>query len=316
MPCAASRAGSSTAGWRLLASSTRAPTCCCVAGPGSAASRPGTPLDRDRVAESVAALEDSVLFVQGPPGSGKTYAGARVIVYLLRAGARVGVAATSHKAIHNLLAEVEDVAHDGGVPFVGLKKGSKDHPETLYDGRYVLTSTDNDDFPPPREEVQLIAGTSWLFARDAMRDAVDVLVIDEAGQVALADALAIAQAAHSVVLLGDPQQLAHVSQGTHPRGSGVSVLEHLLGPRDTVPPEDGILLNRTWRMHPDVCTFGRVGERRLDRAAVADWSGFLPPPHRTVHAIFPHTALRRSSPSAFSVPVATAGWVVARRWFR
>ena len=203
-----------------------------------------------------------MLFAQGPPGSGKTYVGARVIVGLLRAGVRVGVAATSHKAIHNLLAEVEDVAHDGGVPFVGLKKGSKDHPETLYDGRHILTSTDNDDFPPPREEVQLIAGTAWLFAREAMREAVDVLVIDEAGQVALADALAMAQAARSVVLLGDPQQLAHVSQGTHPRGSGASVLEHLLGPRDTVPPEDGILLDRTWRMHPDVCAF--VSEAMYD----------------------------------------------------
>jgi hypothetical protein len=223
----------------------------------------GTPLDRGRVADVVAALEDSALFVQGPPGSGKTWTGARVIVDLLRAGARIGVAATSHKAIHNLLAEVEDVAHKAGVPFVGLKKGSKDHPESLYDdGRYVLTSTDNDDFPPPREQVQLIAGTSWLFAREMMRDAVDVLLIDEAGQVALADALAMAQCARSVVLLGDPQQLAHVSQGTHPRGSGASVLEHLLGARDTVSPEDGILLNRTWRMHPDVCAF--VSEAMYD----------------------------------------------------
>ena len=216
----------------------------------------GTPLDRDRTAEYVAALQDGVLFVQGPPGSGKTWTGARVIVELLRERVRVGVAATSHKAIHNLLDEVEQVAHDCGVAFVGLKKGSRDHPESLYDdGRYVLTSTDNDNFPPPREDVQLIAGTSWLFAREAMRDAVDVLVIDEAGQVALADALAMAQAARSVLLLGDPQQLAHVSQGAHPRGSGASVLEHLLGERDTVPPEDGILLNRTWRMHPDVCAF-------------------------------------------------------------
>jgi hypothetical protein len=223
----------------------------------------GTPLDPDRIAEYVAALKDSVLFLQGPPGSGKTYTGARVIADLLRDGVRVGVGATSHKAIHNLLAEVEQVAHERGVPFAGLKKGSKDHPESLYDdGRYILTSTDNDDFPPPRADVQLIAGTSWLFAREAMRDSVDVLVIDEAGQIALADALAMAQAARSVVLLGDPQQLAHVGHGTHPRGSGASVLEHLLGPRHTVAPADGILLNRTWRMHPDVCAF--VSEAMYD----------------------------------------------------
>jgi superfamily I DNA and/or RNA helicase len=168
---------------------------------------------------------------------------------------RVGITATSHKAIHNLLDEVEEVAHGRGVVFAGLKKGSKDNPESLYNGRFIGTSTKNEDFPPPREAVQLIAGTSWLFAREAMGDVVDVLVIDEAGQVALADSLAIAQAASSVLLLGDPQQLAHVSQGRHPHGSGASVLEHLLHGRHTVRPQDGILLNRTWRLHPDVCTF-------------------------------------------------------------
>jgi predicted RecB family nuclease len=263
----------------------------------------GSPLDRERIAQYVSALTDSVLFVQGPPGSGKTYAGARMIVELLRGGARVGVAATSHKAIHNMLDEVEQVADASSVPFVGLKKGSKDHPESRYDaGAYIRTSTDNDDFPPPRDEVQLIAGTSWLFAREAMRDAVDVLVVEEAGQVALADALAIAQAARSVVLLGDPQQLAHVSRGTHPRGSGVSVLEHLLGARDTVAPEDGILLDRTWRMHPDVCTFvskvmydGRLepveacAERRVEASGEVGGTGL-----RLVGVA--HTANRQTAP--------------------
>jgi superfamily I DNA and/or RNA helicase len=57
------------------------------------------------------------------------------------------------------------------------------------------------------------------------------------------------------VLLGDPQQLAHVSQGTHPHGSGASVLRHLLGDRDTVAPGRGVFLDRTWRMHPGVCPF-------------------------------------------------------------
>jgi uncharacterized protein len=86
-----------------------------------------------------------------------------------------------------------------------------------------------------------------------MRESVDVLFVDEAGQVSLADALAMSGAAANVVLLGDPQQLPHVSQGTHPRGSGVSVLEHLLGGRDTIPSDRGVFLDRTWRMHPAVC---------------------------------------------------------------
>jgi hypothetical protein len=63
---------------------------------------------------------------------------------------------------------------------------------------------------------------------------------------------------------------------------------------------------------------GRVGGRRLDRAARAGPTGLVSSRrrHRTVHAVLPHTAPRRSSPGAFRVPVATAGWVVARRWFR
>ena len=78
-------------------------------------------------------------------------------------------------------------------------------------------------------------------------------MIDEAGQVSLADALALATAARNVILLGDPLQLAQVSQGAHPPGAGCSVLEHLLDGAGTVPPERGIFLDHTRRMHPDVC---------------------------------------------------------------
>ena len=84
---------------------------------------------------------------------------------------------------------------------------------------------------------------------------VDTLFVDEAGQVSLADALALGTCARNVVLLGDPQQLAQVSQGIHPEGAAASVLEHLLGGEDTVPPDRGLFLSRTWRMHPDVCRF-------------------------------------------------------------
>ena len=83
----------------------------------------------------------------------------------------------------------------------------------------------------------------------------DYLFIDEAGQVALADAVATSPCARNLVLLGDPQQLPHVTQGIHPGGVGVSVLEHLLGEAVTVPPDRGLFLERTWRMHPDVCGF-------------------------------------------------------------
>jgi uncharacterized protein len=51
-------------------------------------------------------LDRTVLPIQGPPGAGKTYIGAQMIRALVHAGKKVGVTATSHKVIHNLLEEV------------------------------------------------------------------------------------------------------------------------------------------------------------------------------------------------------------------
>lgn len=101
----------------------------------------------------------------------------------------------------------------------------------------------------------LHAGTAWWWARPDACRSVDVLIVDEAGQVSLADAIAVAQGAKSMLLLGDPQQLPHVSQGTHPFGAGASVLEHLIDGADTIPPDRGVLLDVSWRMHPDLCRF-------------------------------------------------------------
>ena len=212
-------------------------------------------------------LAGSYLFVQGPPGSGKTYTGARLIVSLLAEGYRIGVAAPSHKAIHNLLDEIEAVATTRGVSFSGLKKSAKDRRESTYTGRFILSCTSNPECESGR--AQLLAGTSWLFAREGMELGLDYLFIDEAGQVSLADALAMGTAARNLVLLGDPQQLPHVAQGVHPAGAGLSVLEHLLGDVSTVRDDRGLFLARTWRLHPDVCRFVSAlsYEGRLESAA-------------------------------------------------
>jgi uncharacterized protein len=208
--------------------------------------------DLEQMKLLVSDLDESHLVVQGPPGSGKTWTGARLIVHLLDEGARVGVTATSHKAIHNLLAEVERVAAAEGVDFKGLKK-STGGEESEFSGARIESSGEIADFADP--EVRLLAGTAWLFARAELDGAVDYLFVDEAGQVSLADALAVGTAARNVVLLGDPVQLAQVTQGTHPPGSGASVLEHLLGDAHTMPPDRGLFLERTFRLHPDVAAF-------------------------------------------------------------
>jgi uncharacterized protein len=235
-------------------------------------------LDLEAQKHLVAALDHSYLFIQGPPGSGKTWRGARLIVHLLAAGKRIGITAPNHRAIHNLLEEVERVAAKEGVQFTGLKKRSVSD-ETAFTGRFITSVASNEECEA--SDAQLIAGTAWLFAREGMDQSVDYLFIDEAGQVALADAIAVGAAARNIGLLGDPQQLPHVTQNEHPEGAGSSVLEHLLGDRATVAEDRGLFLANSWRMHPDICRF--VSEHSYDgRLASAPGcerqAVWLPPP--------------------------------------
>lgn len=218
----------------------------------------GGPCDLGRLQAQVRGLDRSAVVVQGPPGTGKTWTGARLALDLIARGRRVGVTATSHKAINNLLGAIDAAATEAGVAFRGWKRKSGD-PENDYASDRIQCSGAPDEADG---EVLLHAGTAWHWAGADARGSADVLLVDEAGQVALADAIAVAEGARSVVLLGDPQQLPHVSQGTHPRGAGASVLEHLLGDADTVPPGRGVFLETSWRMHPAVCGF--VSETMYD----------------------------------------------------
>jgi uncharacterized protein len=212
-----------------------------------------TSLASEAIDTAVGELDESYLFIQGPPGSGKTYTGAHAIVSMLAKGKRVGIAANAHKAIHNLLDEVEAIAKRRGVVFSGYKKCTGDDRETIYDSpSKSIESVSKSKLPEPG---QLIACTVHSFPKVATKRELDVVFIDEAGQVALADALAVGMSAKNVVFLGDPLQLAQVSQATHPGSAGDSVLEYLLGDELKIPANRGIFLNETRRMHPGVCQF-------------------------------------------------------------
>jgi predicted RecB family nuclease len=214
---------------------------------------------------AICRMVDSHMLVQGPPGSGKTFMSSHAIVELLSQGKRVGVSSNSHKAINNLLKAVEKVAADRGISFRGVKK-SKGADQCL-NGSGLIIDT-NDTKVATSVDYQLVAGTAWLFARDDFDQAFDYLFVDEAGQVSLANVIAMGVCARNLVLVGDQMQLSQPMQGSHPGGSGVSALEYLLADRATVPPESGIFLATTWRLHPDICRFisAAVYDGRLEPA--------------------------------------------------
>ncbi len=199
-------------------------------------------------------LDDSYLAIQGPPGSGKTFTGAHMIVDLIEAGQRVGVTAHTHAAIGNLLEAVCGEAGERGVKIVAIQK-AEEHQGCGVEIVECVESNPEVDGALANDEVNLVAGTAWLWAREAMAGTVDVLFVDEAGQKSLADVIAVSGAARKIVLLGDPQQLAQPSKGDHPQGAELSALEHLLGEHPTIPEPMGLFLATTYRMHPRVCAF-------------------------------------------------------------
>ena len=214
--------------------------------------------------DALRALRDSHLLIQGPPGAGKTYTASQAIVALLADGKRVGIASNGHKAINQLLREVEALSAANGLACRGIKKSSRED-QMLGTGRWIEETLDNKAVIPAH---QLVAGTAWLFARPEHDQEFDYLFIDEAGQVGLANVVAMGVAARNIVLVGDQMQLAQPIQGTHPGGSGVSALQHLLQDHATVPRERGVFLAETRRMHPDLCAFvsAAVYEGRLHAA--------------------------------------------------
>ncbi|HEY7738847.1 MAG TPA: TM0106 family RecB-like putative nuclease [Candidatus Limnocylindria bacterium] len=226
-----------------------------VAAPDPTRLRPDDEPDLDAVRRLGQALDRSTLAIQGPPGSGKTFGGAHLALDLISAGRRIGVTATSHKVIGNFLRALVATAEQAGSPIAVVQKVT--HPEDGYQHDAVTVTTKNPEVRAALAEgtAQVAAGTPWLWAREDMAGAVDVLFVDEAGQMSLANVLASAQGAGSLVLLGDPQQLDQPTQGSHPPGAGRSALAHLLDDASTMPDHLGLFLETTWRLHPDLCDY-------------------------------------------------------------
>jgi uncharacterized protein len=198
-------------------------------------------------------LAGGVLAVQGPPGAGKTFTGARMVCELVARGRKVGITANSHKVIRNLIDGTIKSADERDVPLHCCHKADEmEAPQN----RLSFARTNQTLFTALADGTASVGGgTAWLWSRPEAFETLDVLFVDEAAQMSLASVLAVSQAAKTVVLIGDPQQLDQPTQGSHPEGTDVSALDHILSGERTIPPDKGLFLEETWRLHPAICAY-------------------------------------------------------------
>ncbi len=243
--------------------------------PPAAVIQPDDESTIDAALRIAAQMIGGCLVIQGPPGTGKTYTAAHLIKDLLDRKLKVGITSNSHKAIANLLSECGSVIRESGGSLVGVKVGG-DETGRLFDDNPGLVFAKDGGKAAEKYDQGVIGGTAWVFTRPEFIDALDFLVIDEAGQVSLANAIAMSRSTRNLVLLGDQMQLEQPIQGSHPGDSGLSALQYLL--KDTaaskadspvfhpvVPANLGLFLNESRRMHPGVCSFisESIYEKRL-----------------------------------------------------
>jgi len=220
------------------------------------------------IIHAVNQLDNSYLTIQGPPGSGKTYTAKHVIAELLKLGKRVGISSNSHKAINNLLIHTAQYCKKEGIQ--GYFACTKDTDEILIQlGVDIYNNATIADHLQPS---CVIGTTAWGFARNELADAFDYLFIDEAGQVSVANLIAMSRSTKNIVLMGDQMQLGQPLQGSHPEDSGSSILDYLLHATPTIPDAMGVFLGTTYRMHSAVNQFisDAIYEGKLEAAPEND----------------------------------------------
>lgn len=205
----------------------------------------------EKTFDFVSKLDKSYLPVQGPPGAGKSFTGSHLIVKLVKEGKKIGITALSHKVISNLLTKVWEVAKEQDLSIQMLQLVKADFDEAV---PWQVTKG-GDAIQAALGNVDIIAGTSFMWSKPPYSNSVDCLFVDEAGQLSLIDTLAVSHCCSNLILLGDPQQLKQPQQGVHPDGTEVSALEHVLQNEKTISDEQGVFLPETWRMHSSINAF-------------------------------------------------------------
>jgi predicted RecB family nuclease len=208
---------------------------------------------QEQAIDWVEKLDNGVLPIQGPPGTGKSYNAARMILSLIKTNRKIGVTALGHKVITGLLEKVVEKAAKENIVVRIVQKVTED-PDTS-NPNWIKVKENNEVIESLNNGYQIAAGTSFMWARENFFEAVDFLFVDEAGQLSLIDTIALSHAGKNLVLLGDPQQLKQPQKGSHPEGTEVSALEHILQKEKTIRQEQGVFLDKTWRMHPAINKF-------------------------------------------------------------
>lgn len=284
---------------------------------GSDDRRSGDGGSGDRVADivrTVADLDRSYLAVQGPPGTGKTYVGSHVVAQLVRErGFAVGVVAQSHAVVENML----DRIIAAGVPREQVGKAPKG-PASDTSSFTPIAKNGYAAFAAEHPEGYVIGGTAWDLSHSGRvpRGSLDLLVIDEAGQFSLASTIAVSVAAQRLLLLGDPQQLPQVSQGTHPEPVDTSALGWIMDGAAVIPDDRGFFLAETRRMRPEVAE--PVSQLSYDGRLAAHESTA----HRALAGVAPgvtavplgHTGNATQSPEEAEVVVALVRDLLGRAW--
>jgi predicted RecB family nuclease len=204
-----------------------------------------------QIIQAVSNLNNSYLTIQGPPGAGKSYTGKHLIAHLVKSGARVGISSNSHKAINNLVLSTAKYCKESNI--LAAFSCTKDNDPELVE--YDVSILKNNELANRIRPGCVIGTTAWGFSREDMANQLDYLFVDEAGQVAVANLIAMSRSATNLILMGDQMQLGQPSQGTHPAESGLSVLDYLLHESPTIPADMGVFLGTTYRMHSRVNRF-------------------------------------------------------------
>src|SRR5260370_15666807 len=131
-------------------------------------------------------LNNTYLAIQGPPGSGKTTIGAELILDLVKRSKRVGITANSHKVIGNLLDKTMGEARRRGQTVRAIQKADE-RERCLSQEVQCTNSSSTVEGVLAADEVELVAGTPWLVARASFPAKLEYLVVDEAGQMELAN---------------------------------------------------------------------------------------------------------------------------------